>query len=466
MDGKYYVAENIKDYDLGIDPLLPPDPPTLISPVNGETVGKSLNLNYQESDRAATHQIQVAKNSLFNQIEFDRSGFTSTSNAKIDLDSCLTYYWRMKSTNTGGTGSWSDVESFTTINQDPDSITFSVTIIEENSGSGTFVGTFSTIDPDLNDQHIYTLIEGDGINDADNDFFFIKEDSLILNTDLSALEKEELLFHVKSKDGFQGVVYQSFTLRVLPYGLIAYYPFNGNAEDESKNKFHAKIKNGTLCKNRYNGEGKAIHLNGTDDYIMRNDTVAKEITGQFTIAAWVFPEKTPGPGSHATLVYDGYENGWYLLSIVEESIHFSFGSGQNYRGNDEILKENKWSFVVVTFDGTTLTTFLNNSIDMIETGTGGIPSAPHSLTIGQDNGSNFFKGIIDEVYIFNRALDRNELSRIYNNSAPTDIILSETSISEDSPVGSMVGIFIADDPDEKDTHIFFFNPRRWCKRPG
>ena len=50
-------------------------------------------------------------------------------------------------------------------------------------------------------------------------------------------------------------------------GLVAWYPFNGNAQDESGNGHHGKVNGATLCKDRKGKDDSAYNFDGVDDFI-------------------------------------------------------------------------------------------------------------------------------------------------------------------------------------------------------
>ncbi len=74
-------------------------------------------------------------------------------------------------------------------------------------------------------------------------------------------------------------------------GLIGYYPFNGDAKDESKNNFHGKIY-GEIesVEDRHGNENSAFLFDGVDDYIV----VPKggSVKGDFSFCFWIKPMKS------------------------------------------------------------------------------------------------------------------------------------------------------------------------------
>jgi hypothetical protein len=51
-------------------------------------------------------------------------------------------------------------------------------------------------------------------------------------------------------------------------GLLACYPFNGNANDESGNENHGSVFGATLTSDRLGNPNSAYEFDGSDDYIM------------------------------------------------------------------------------------------------------------------------------------------------------------------------------------------------------
>ncbi len=80
--------------------------------------------------------------------------------------------------------------------------------------------------------------------------------------------KLKLLFLLVSFSFFaQYVVVPHYVNR---YGLIAYYPFNGNANDESGNQNHATINGATLTADKDDNLNSAYSFNGLNNYIETN----------------------------------------------------------------------------------------------------------------------------------------------------------------------------------------------------
>ena len=72
----------------------------------------------------------------------------------------------------------------------------------------------------------------------------------------------------------------------LTNGLVAYYPFNGNANDKSGNGNHGLVQGATLTTDRHGVPGRAYYFDGVDDIILATVPVLP-IGGQpRTVSIW------------------------------------------------------------------------------------------------------------------------------------------------------------------------------------
>ena len=76
---------------------------------------------------------------------------------------------------------------------------------------------------------------------------------------------------------------------VSTQGLVAYYPFNGNANDQSANGNNGTVNGATLAMNRFGVPNQAYYFNGNAG-ITIPDSPSLEVNGSaVTLAAWVNP---------------------------------------------------------------------------------------------------------------------------------------------------------------------------------
>ena len=203
----------------------------------------------------------------------------------------------------------------------------------------------------------------------------------------------------------------------VPAGLISWWRAETNALDAIGGN------DGTLTNGGYaTGEvGQAFNLNGTNQYVSIPDSSSLRQTN-LTVEGWFnFAER-----STRTRTLFGKANGgttdsftvWCSSAYVYACANASGNSGL-YLSYPWIPPTNTWHHIALTFDGTTLTgaLYVNGTNVANNTASGWPAFDTHALLLGADikNGSvtNFFKGRIDEVSLYSRALSLTEIQSIY-----------------------------------------------------
>jgi hypothetical protein len=210
----------------------------------------------------------------------------------------------------------------------------------------------------------------------------------------------------------------------LTNGLVAYYPFNGNANDESGNGNDASISGAVLTADRFGVINKAFHFNGAGDSI--NASVASMPLGNSprSIVAWIKPD-TGGHPINGVIDYGNGDCTGLMFAISYDKSgndNLGFWGGCQDYASSLITPSNQWSFVALTYDGSNIRLYANGGS---ETNAIGSLNAQNSrLWIGaetlNDGGSfrDYFRGSIDDVRIYNRALSASEVQQLYFLEAP------------------------------------------------
>src|SRR5580693_6339652 len=81
---------------------------------------------------------------------------------------------------------------------------------------------------------------------------------------------------------------QSQAQSFLTNGLVAYYPFNGNANDASGNGNNGTVNGATLTPDRFGNTNSAYNFNGTNNYIGFANVPTSQVDN-WTMTAWVKP---------------------------------------------------------------------------------------------------------------------------------------------------------------------------------
>jgi len=108
----------------------------------------------------------------------------------------------------------------------------------------------------------------------------------------------------------------------LTNGLVAYYPFNGNANDVSGNGYNGTVHGATLTTNRFGTSSSAYMFNGSSSYIQLPETIFGPTTPAFTVSLWVTTDSNNYPDQ---IIFEkGPANGEMNVGIG--SGQFSFGA--------------------------------------------------------------------------------------------------------------------------------------------
>ena len=99
------------------------------------------------------------------------------------------------------------------LNRAPSDIGISSTTFSESVSASSTIATLSAVDSDTSDTHVFTLINGDGSNDADNSSFTISGTSLIINSTADYETKTSYSIYINVNDGVNDFA-KAFTVSV------------------------------------------------------------------------------------------------------------------------------------------------------------------------------------------------------------------------------------------------------------
>ena len=198
-------------------------------------------------------------------------------------------------------------------------------------------------------------------------------------------------------------------------GLTAYYPFSGNANDESGFNNRGIVDNPILTTDRFDEIDNAYLFNGTDDIIRVLDNSQTHLFDDFTIMAWVNPYSIKsqtilrkGSAQSETPVLGAYS---LSLSATNDYI-FSVGTTtESVQVRFPGYLTNQWQFIVGVKEGNNLSLYIDG-IKVNEefiTGVMGYDTSLFLIGTRLQLPSSTFEGKIDEIRIYDRALNENEI---------------------------------------------------------
>ncbi len=235
-------------------------------------------------------------------------------------------------------------------------------------------------------------------------------------------------YRIKAENG-KGITYSAdstFTTIKdavdLVTGLVAYYPFNGNANDESGNG-RSGIKNQVSeSKDRFGNLNSAYYFDGFSSYIEINESATIELGGNdFSISVWIncqsegtFSSKFISKGINSLVIGT---NGYTGLPNTGNKYGIGFDTyGKNISIYPDILPKVGWNHIVCVKTKSGYDYYVNNFKYTMPYNEFNIPKSDigESLFFGKGNAGapsdRYFKGYLDEIYIYNRALTQAEIT--------------------------------------------------------
>ncbi|HEX7278699.1 MAG TPA: LamG-like jellyroll fold domain-containing protein [Solirubrobacterales bacterium] len=163
--------------------------------------------------------------------------------------------------------------------------------------------------------------------------------------------------------------------------------------------------------------GRALSFDGTNDRVDVPDAASLDLSNAMTLSAWVRPAantgwravlfKERGTTSMAYALYGSNSGGKPTAE--------NFTGAVNAVPAPSALALNTWAHVAATYDGATLRYFVNGAQVASKAVTGAMPNTANPLRIGGNAVyGDWFSGLIDEVRVYNRALNAAEITADMN----------------------------------------------------
>jgi hypothetical protein len=234
-------------------------------------------------------------------------------------------------------------------------------------------------------------------------------------------------------------------------GLIAYFPFEGNADDSTGNGNNGTVYGATFAADRFGNTNSAYSFDGTDDYIDLGSTLGFTDGDSISISAWVKVDTISPDIAQIVSNYDRtltkgimldtYNNtGSYLGNFRAHNVRFNNNYFARISANPPDTES--WYHLVGVFkgDGTTYL-YVNNTEEINTFFDGTINSSSHfsdkNFVIGRQahysSQERFFNGLIDDVRIYNRALTKAEVETLFLDGG-----WAAYSIGDTGPAGGII----------------------------
>ena len=307
--------------------------------------------------------------------------------------------------------------------------------ITENSPGGSIVGSIVASDPDGNKLTLEIIAT------EDIPFYIepITKNLIVKNGYTIDFEtKTDYTFLVKVTDSAKSPLFNLATITVVVknlieiplQGMIAYYPFNGNANDESINKYDGDLVGPLITSDRKENANSAYAFDGINDYIKLSAQVGNGIR---SISLWfrLDMDINSNLANAVALVHrEGDANNYTQFSLGFRPTTWPGNPGKlifsnssksayfNIDSNSSSWQKDRWYHVVAIIDPVEGMKLYIDNVKQSDSSLYKDPTSTSEINpfVGtwERDPNRFFKGKIDELIFYNRALTEAEVNELYH----------------------------------------------------
>lgn len=239
--------------------------------------------------------------------------------------------------------------------------------------------------------------------------------------------KRVLIFSLILQFPFSAIFAQTVPKYLPGNGLVGWWPFNGNAIDESGNNNHGTVMGATLSNDRFGNAGKAYSFNGTSSQIRVNDSPSLRLA-KGTISCWMRYSSNAKMQLLQKINFNNAQNQNYDIEINEIKGNIlirgnygkqcaNVGGGPFCSTTSLNLNNNQWFHYVGVMDNGVQKIYINGALVGSWNMASAMTACPGGdLLIGRGWSSYplWYNGQLDDLAIWNRALSPQEISNVFN----------------------------------------------------
>ena len=205
----------------------------------------------------------------------------------------------------------------------------------------------------------------------------------------------------------------------LSSGLVAYYPFNGNANDESGNGHNGTIYGATLTADRMGNPNSAFYFNGTPSDCINVGPIS--ISLPVTVTLW-FNSTTRNDRWNTLFGWNNPNlpgfNGIQIAANGDGKIRARIGSyfSEDMISTSIVDGDGTWHSVIINRNlNNEKKLYIDGILELSATDTDSIGGPTNIMYIGRsfaEGWTNRFLGIIDDVRVYNRVLSGAEIQEV------------------------------------------------------
>jgi hypothetical protein len=233
---------------------------------------------------------------------------------------------------------------------------------------------------------------------------------------------------------------------VATTGLIGWWPFNGNANDESGNGNNGTVSGASLTTDKNGIANQAYSFDGVNDFIDAGSSIS---FSNFTISTWVYINSYSSAlnalVSKISTNFQNFELGINSNTSTPANVpSMSWGTGSAWQSINSIqaFPVTNWHHLVVSFNSSNVMTLYFDGNVVSTSSTTNYANVANFKTYfgarpntqGISTTTFFHNGKLDDIGIWNRALTQQEITNLYNGvyNLPVELTQFSATCSENA----------------------------------
>ena len=329
------------------------------------------------------------------------------------------------------TNQWYHITGTYDASASADGFKFYVNGSEESAGTNTTSGGYVALD----NESTLTRIGGVQFLSSQGNFFNGKIEEIAVWRDAELSSSEVSQIYNSSKSRFD-------------QNLIAYYNFDevsGTTVYDSAGGHDGTLTSGPTINARGMWDSNALTLDGSNDVV----TVAtiNSLTGKAELSIFTWIKLGTAEGKQVIANVHSGDQFWFVFDNSGNdkiNVYLAGTSSPGYHNSDRVIPRDGWHHVGFTYDGATLTQYLDGAPNGTVATTGVLASS-NLIRIGASTTVNYLDAELDEFKIYDKALSQTEITADYNAFLSAKLVASSDSIIDGSTLRSWNTIKVNED---------------------
>lgn len=221
-------------------------------------------------------------------------------------------------------------------------------------------------------------------------------------------------------------------------GLVGWWPFNGNANDESGNGNNGTVNGAMLTMDRFGNLTSSYHFDNAGNITVTSNQFQNYVNTGFTISYWFTMEDSVTTNTHCILTnYDGVNGVIISYNTADVLRHMIRTANANPPEINHFIpideNYNRWRHAIYVWNPPVLTSYIDGIL-VNQVSNSGINNLSVCCNIvtkfgAQWNNTTPHKGKLDDVGIWNRPLTPSEIQDLYTAGVLSVPCISPTAVS-------------------------------------